>query len=80
MALRSGQSSYNQYDLPSDDEECLMQKNEAETTPGQSHHTACLLTTARRYFHPLPESPQNWGQSNQDLHDYHSDPVEIRSA
>jgi len=47
MASRSGQSSYNPYDLSSDDEEYLMPNNVAETTPGWSDRAACLLTAAR---------------------------------
>jgi len=34
IASRSGQSSYDPYDLSSDDEEYLMPNNVAETTPG----------------------------------------------
>jgi len=80
MASRSGQSSYDVYDLSSDAEECLMSKNLAETTPGQSNRTACLLTTARFNSHSPPEFPLNCRQNNPNHNDYHSDPMEISST
>jgi hypothetical protein len=40
IASRSSQSSYDPYDLPSDDYEYLMLNNVAETTPGRSDHAA----------------------------------------
>jgi hypothetical protein len=43
---RSGQSSYNAYDVSSDDEAYLMPENVAETTHRQSNHAASLLTAA----------------------------------
>jgi len=39
-ASGSGQSSFDQYDLSSNNEECLMPNNLAETTPGHSNHAA----------------------------------------
>jgi len=80
MASRSGQSSYDPYDLSSDDEEYLMPTNVAETTPGRSDHAARLLTAARLYLNSPPELPQNWGQINPNLNDYHSDPMAISST
>jgi hypothetical protein len=77
MASRSGQSSYDPYDLSSDDDEYLMPTNVAETTPGQSDRAVRLLTAARLYLNSPPESPQNWGQINPNLNDYHSDRMEI---
>jgi len=41
MASKSGQSSYDSYDLSHDDEEYLMPNNVAETTPGRSARAAC---------------------------------------
>jgi hypothetical protein len=38
------------------------------------------LTAARLYRNPLPESPQNRGQGNPNVNDYHSKFMEIRSA
>jgi len=77
MASRSGQSSYDPYDLSSDDDEYLMPTNVAETTPGRSDYAARLLTAARLYLNSPPELPQNWGQINPNLNDYHSDPMAI---
>jgi len=77
MASRSGQSSYDSYDLSGDDEEYLMPYNVAETTPGRSDRAARSLTAARLYLTSPLEIPQNWGQINPNLNDYHSDPMEI---
>jgi len=77
MASRSGQSSYHLYDLSSDDKEYLMHNNVAKTTPGQSNRAACLLSAAMLYLNSPSELPQNWGQINLNLNDYHSDPMEI---
>jgi len=77
MASRSGQSSYISYNLSSEDDKCLLQKNVAETTPRQSDRTACLVTAARLYLNPPPQLPQNWGQIDPNFNDYHSDPIEI---
>jgi len=74
------QSSFDPYDLSSDDEEYLTPNNVAETTPGQSDRAARLLTSARLYLNSPPEAPKNWGQINPNLNDYHSDPMEIRST
>jgi len=79
-ASRSGQSSYDPYDLSSDDDKYLMPTNVPETTPGQSDRAAPLLTAARLYLISPPELPQNWGQINPNLNDYHSDPMEISST
>jgi len=80
MASRSGQSSYDPYDLSSDDDEYLMATNVAEKTPGRSDRAARLLPAARLYLNSPPELPQNWGQINPNLNDYHSDPMEISST
>jgi len=80
MASRSGQSSYDPYDLSSDDDEYLMPNNVAETTPGRSDRAARLLTAARLYLNSPPELPQNWGQINPNLNDYDTDPMEISST
>jgi len=78
-ASGSYQSSFDPYDLPSDDEEYLTPNKAAETTPRQSDRAARLLTAARLYLNPPPEAPKNWGQLNPNLNDYHSDPMEISS-
>jgi hypothetical protein len=77
MASRSGQSSYDPYDLSRNEDEYLMPTNVAEMTLGQSTHTARLLTAARLHLNSPPELPQDWGQINPNLTDYHSDPKEI---
>jgi len=77
MASRSGPSSYDQYYLSSDNVECLMHYNAAKMTPGQTNCAVPSLTAARLYLHSPPQSPQNWGQINPYLNDYHSNPMEI---
>ena len=77
MASRSGQSSYDPYDLSSDDEQYFMPNTVAETTPGQSDCAARLTTAARLYLNSPPESQQNWWQINPNLDDYHFDPMVI---
>jgi len=49
MASRSGRTSYDPYDLSSNDEQYLMPNNVAEMTPGQSDHAAPALTAPRLY-------------------------------
>jgi len=80
MASRSGQSSYDPYDLSSDDNEYWMPTNVAETTRGQSDRAACLLTASRLYLYLPAELPHNWGQIHPNLNDYHTDPMEIGST
>jgi len=80
MASKSGQSSYDSYDLCSNDEEYLMPNNVAETTPVRSDRAAPFLTAARLSLNSTPELPQNWGQINPNLNEYHSDPMEISRA
>jgi hypothetical protein len=79
-ASGSGQSSFDPYDLSSDDDEYLMPNNVAEMTPGCSDHAARLLTATRLYLNPLPEAPKNWVQINPNRNDYHSDPIAISST
>jgi len=69
------QSSFDPYDLSSDDKEYLTLNNVGETTPGPSNHAACLLTAAMLYMISQPEAPNNWGQINPNLDVYHSDPI-----
>jgi len=47
IASRCCQSSFDTYDLPSDDEEYLARNNLAETTPGRSDHAAYSLGAVR---------------------------------
>jgi hypothetical protein len=79
-ASGSYQSSFDPYDLSTDDEEYLMPNNVAEMTPGRSDRAARLLTAARLYLNSPPEAPKNWGQINPILNDYHCDPMEISST
>jgi len=79
-ASGSYQSSFDPYDLSSDDEEYLTPNNVAGTTPGRSDRAARLLTAARLYLNSPPESPKNCGQINPNLNDYHSDKMEISST
>jgi len=80
MASRSGQSSYAPYNLSIDNEEYFMPKDVAETTPGRSDCAAHLLTAAMLYLNSTPLLPQNWGQVNPCLNDYHSNPMVISST
>jgi len=57
-----------------------MHNDEAETTPGWSDRAACRLNAARLYFTWPSESAQQWGQCNRNLHDHHSDPMEVSST
>jgi len=79
-ALGSYQSSFDPYNLSSDDEKYITPDNVAETTPGQSNRTARLSTAARLCLNSPPEAPKNWGQINPNLNDYHSDPIVISST
>jgi len=79
-AFQSGQSSFDPYDLSSDDEQYLTPKNVTETTPGQSNPAVSVLTAARLYPNSSPGTPKNWGQVNLNLDEYHSDPMEISST
>jgi len=76
LASRSGESAYDWYDLSSDDEECIMPNNVAETTPGRSDRVARLLAAAWLDLISPPALAQNCGQINPNLNDYHSDPME----
>jgi len=79
-ASGSYQSSFDPYDLSSDDEEYITPNNVAGMTPGRSDRAARLLTAARLYLNSPPEAPKNWGQINPNLNDYNSDPMEISST
>jgi len=80
MAARSGQSSYDPDDLSSDDHKYLIPTKVARTTPGRSDHAPRWLTVAMLYLNSPPKLPQNWGQINLNLNDYHSDRTEISST
>jgi len=76
-ASGSDQTSFDPYDLSSDDEEYLTPYNVAETTPGRSDRAARVLTATRFYLNSPPQAPKHWGQFYANLNDYHSDPMEI---
>jgi len=78
-ASRSCQSSFDPYDLSGNDEEYMTPNNLAETTLGWSHRASRLLPATRLYLNSPPEPLKNWGQSNPNVVDYHSDPMEIGS-
>jgi len=79
-ASGSCQSSFHLYHFSSNDEEYLMPNNVAGMTPGRSNHAARILTAARLYLNSPPEAPNNWGQIDPNLNDYHSNPMEISST
>jgi len=79
-ALVSSQSFFNPYHSSSNNEKCWTPNHVAETTPGQSNRTACLLTGAMLYLHSPPKAPQNWGQIHSYLNGYYSNPTEISST
>ena len=60
-ASGSYQSSFDPYDLSSDDEEHLTPNNVTGTTPGQSDRAARLLTATRLYLKSPPDAQKNWG-------------------
>jgi len=78
--LGSCQSSFDPYDLSSDDEEYLTPNNVAETTPGRSYLAAHLSTAVRLHFNSPPEAAKDCGQINPNLKDYDSDPMDISST
>jgi len=80
MASRFSQSSFDPYDLSSDDEEYWTPNNVAETTPRWSHRAARSLSAARLCLNSPPEAPKNCRQINSNLNDYHSDRMEISST
>jgi len=78
-ASGSYQSSFDPYDLSSDDDQYLAPNHVAGMTPGRTDRSAPLLRAASLYLNSLPEVAKKWGQINQNLNDYHSDPLEISS-
>jgi len=79
-ACGSGQSSFDPYDLSSDDDEYVTLQNVAEMTPGCSDHAVRSLPAARLHLNSPPEAPNTWGQVNPNRNDYHSDPIEMSST
>jgi hypothetical protein len=73
IASGSAQSSFDSYDLSSDDDEYLTTNNVAETTPGPSCCAARILAPASLYLISPPEARKSRGQMNQNLNDYDSD-------
>ena len=58
-ASGSGQSSFDPYDLSSDDQEYILPTNVAETTPRKSNCAAHILIAARLYLNSPPKAPNN---------------------
>jgi len=56
MASRYCPSSFDPYDLSSNDEEYLTPNNVAKTTTGANDPTARLLTATRLYLNSPPEA------------------------
>lgn len=77
MASWSGQSLYDPYGLSSEDEDCLMRNNVAETMPRWSDRAVRLSTDARLHLNALPELPQIWGQIHPNHTDYNSNAMQI---
>jgi hypothetical protein len=80
MAFGFGQSAFDASSLSSDDEEYWTPKCVAEMTAEQSDCAACVATAIRLHLNFPPESPKNWVQVNLNVHQYHSDPMEISST
>jgi hypothetical protein len=80
MVSECRQSSFDPYDLSSDDEEELPLNNGVQMTPRRSDCAARLSTAAWLYLNSPPELPKNWGQINPNLNNHHSDPEEISST
>jgi len=74
------QSSFDPYDLYSDDEEYLTPNNVTVMTPGWSNRVVCLLMAAMLCLNPPTEAPKNWVQINLNLNDYHCNPMENSST
>jgi hypothetical protein len=79
-ASGSYESSFDPYDLSSDDDEYQTPNNVAETTCGRFNRPARLFPTSRLYFNLAPAETKNWGEINPNLYDYHSDQMEISST
>jgi len=62
MASRSGHSSFDQYDLSSNDEEYSIHGIVEETMPGLSENKVCLLTAAGLDLNSLHDQPKQWGK------------------
>jgi len=62
IATRSGRSSFDPYDLSSDDERYSTPNNVAERTPEQRDRVPPLLSTARLYLNSPPEALNNGGK------------------
>jgi len=73
-------SSFDPYDLYSDDEKYLTPNNGAEMSPGWCDRAARLLTATRLFLNSPPEARKNCGQIDPDLNEYHSNPMEISST
>jgi len=79
-ASGSCQSSFDPYDLSSDDDGYLTPNNVAEKTPGRRDCAACLLTATSLYLSSPPEAPINWWQIKSNVNEYHSNLMEISNT
>ena len=80
MASGCSQSSFDPYDLSSNDEEYLKLDTVAEWTAGRSDHAAWVFTAARLHLNSLSDAPKKWVQVNPNFNDYYSDPIKISST
>jgi len=79
-ASGSCQSSFDPDDLFSDDNEYLTPNNVAATTPGRSDRAAHIFPAARLCLNSPHAGPNTWGQTNPNLNDYHSNPMDISTT
>jgi len=80
IASVCGISSFDIYDILSDDAENSLPNNVAQTIPGQSYRAACLMTAATLHLNLLPEARKYGAQIDPSLNDYHADPMHISSS
>ena len=80
MASWFGKSSFDPYNLSSDDEEYLSPEYMDEMTTEGSNCSERLLTAGRVHLNSLPEARRTWGQLNPNLNDYNYDPIEFSST
>jgi len=80
LACRSGEPSYDVYDLCSGNEEYIMPNNVAETMPGRSNSIVHWSIAAVLWMNLTPQSPKHGGQRNSTRNDYLSGWIEFSSA
>jgi len=76
----SCQSSFDIYDVSSNNEEYLITNKVPEITPGRSNRLGHRLTTAWLYLNLPPDAPKTLGQINPNLNNHHPNPMEISTT